>query len=527
MPVYDPLYDVKIDTRPDGDPGLYTKDQIIKEFHKCNNSRTGPAYFIYNYCNIYDNATRVWIPFHLWDAQVDALETLRKNRFVVVLKARQVGLTWLVLCFILWHALFRSEILGLLFSKREDEAVDLLNFRVKGIYRRLPSWMKAREKLSDSKKEWGISNGSRIKSSSSGGSDSYAGTHVLVDEADIIHESGGKTLSDLLIDVEPTIGSAGGWLILISRVDKSRADSAFKRIYRDAKEGKNEYAPIFIPWYARPDRDEEWYRKKLENSISMTGSDDAMKEQYPSTDNEALETSSMGKRFPRRWVQQCFIPKDPISLLDLSHHKDNIEYYEILKDVASYIPHSFLTIYSLPQAGEEYIICVDGAEGGQGGDSSAATVFNWDTGEEVAVISGKIETTPFAEYVIALAELYNRADLFPERNSIGQSLITYWQQHEERWIKVLEGPDSKNTKKKFGYYQDSKSKPLMWMKTADYLRDRMITIHSMDTMLEVADVDGQTLDAKTEGHDGDRAITVGLFCAAKELLSREFLIAFV
>ena len=56
-----------------------------------------PGYFLDRYVCIYDAVQGDWIPFRLWQAQVSILETLCAERLTVILKARQLGLTWLCL----------------------------------------------------------------------------------------------------------------------------------------------------------------------------------------------------------------------------------------------------------------------------------------------------------------------------------------------------------------------------------------------------------------------------------------------
>jgi len=46
------------------------------------------------------------------------------HRLVIALKARQIGMTWLCAGFALWLILFHPAATILLFSKRDDEAVD-------------------------------------------------------------------------------------------------------------------------------------------------------------------------------------------------------------------------------------------------------------------------------------------------------------------------------------------------------------------------------------------------------------------
>lgn len=80
----------------------------------------------------------------IYDAttQNQTLQTMAHSRKLVVLKARQLGISWLSLAYALWLMLFRLPATVLLFSLWEAEAKELL-WRLHGMYDRLPSWMQA------------------------------------------------------------------------------------------------------------------------------------------------------------------------------------------------------------------------------------------------------------------------------------------------------------------------------------------------------------------------------------------------
>ena len=60
--------------------------------------RKDPVYFCETYCHIEDkDADELIQPFTLWDGQKKALTVFAGNRLVCVLKARQLGFTWLAL----------------------------------------------------------------------------------------------------------------------------------------------------------------------------------------------------------------------------------------------------------------------------------------------------------------------------------------------------------------------------------------------------------------------------------------------
>ena len=102
--------------------------RFAMEVRKCRKSF---AYFCGTYCRILadDGRGGAWVPFTLWPEQERVARLLQENRLVVALKARQLGLTWLVLAFALWLLLFHPIATVLLFSRRDDEAVDLLAVR--------------------------------------------------------------------------------------------------------------------------------------------------------------------------------------------------------------------------------------------------------------------------------------------------------------------------------------------------------------------------------------------------------------
>ena len=97
--------------------------------------------------------------------------------------------------------------------------------RLRGMYDRLPPWLKVQGFLTDNDHEWALSNGSRALAFPTTAGDSYTATLAVVDEADLCPD-----LDRLMRAVKPTI-DGGGRMVLLSRSDKSRPQSAFKRMY--------------------------------------------------------------------------------------------------------------------------------------------------------------------------------------------------------------------------------------------------------------------------------------------------------
>ena len=200
----------------------------------------------------------VWIPspatkagrqlFAPFDYQTDTLATFQDERYVVVLKARQLGLTTLAMAYALWLLLFRPGSNILLVSENQrtaNKALTMMDF----MWRFLPAWFKHRapdlETDSATEHVWRFADGltSRIVSlpATKTAGASETATLVLWDEAALAsdQEETYKTL-------KPTT-DAGGSMIVFSTA--RGAHNRFARLYREAERGESEFVTVFHPWY--------------------------------------------------------------------------------------------------------------------------------------------------------------------------------------------------------------------------------------------------------------------------------------
>lgn len=287
------------------------QQRVLDELIRCKQS---PAHFINAYCRIYDNTALQWIPFTLWPMQEQALEAIDTQRRVNILKARQLGVTWLCLGYILHNMIFRPIAKPLVFSRTEEDAMYLLgDERLRGMHRQLPDWMKQimqAESVGDASRTWELQNGSVAHAFPPNRGDSYTGTIAMADEFDLLTD---KEQNQLLRSVKPTV-DAGGKFVMLSRPDKTRPNSVFKNTYRGAKAGTNAWFPVFLPWNAHPARDAAWYEDQKRQAQSFPSPTDYLHEQYPATDVEALAPNSLDKRIPSSWLMKCFQEMKPINL---------------------------------------------------------------------------------------------------------------------------------------------------------------------------------------------------------------------
>lgn len=463
------------------------------------------GYFLRQFAHI-ENATPDgesggdWVRFAPWPAQMEVLRELRSRRQLIILKARQLGLTWLVLGYALARMLFAPITVALFFSRGEKEAKDLL-MRLKGMYSRLPDWMKDGDATIDNSEEWRLPSGSRAISLPTTGGRSYTASLVVMDEADFI-----ERFNEAMDAVKPTI-DAGGQMFLISTVDKKKQGSPFKMMYRAAKEALSSWHPVFLPWHARPDRDAAWYEEQKRDSLTRTGALDSLHQEYPATDTEALAPNSLDKRIHPMWIEACYAP------------------LKAVKNPRGAPSLPMLEVYKLPQPGRKYVVGGDPAEGNPNSDDSALTVVELSSGEECAVLAAKVEPATFAGYIRLVSAYYNSAPVLVERNNHGHTVIL-WLKDNARRVRLLHGHDwdseQHDKDEKVGWHTSTLSKALMYTECADQFRQNADLdeqgqpgkhpskiLHSESSYFQLAAIEGASLKAPEGMHD-DRATSYAL-----------------
>ncbi len=471
------------------------QERVRIEWLKCAESC---SYFLNNYGYIYDATLGDWVPFSLWPAQMEALDAIVENRLSIILKARQLGLTWLCLGYALWLMLFHPSATVLLFSRRDEEAGALID-RLTGMYTRamdkrivgnatLPP---PRKIVVDNTHVWELSNGSVAHGFPTTAGDSYTATLAIVDEADLIPD-----LDRLMNAVKPTI-DGGGKMILLSRSDKEHPNSPFKRMFVAAMKGQSPWKAVFIPWFARPSRTQEWYEEQRQDVLTRTGSLDDLYQQYPSTPEEALMARTQDKRYPNEWLTACYDETQPVSLSEL----------ENVPGLTS------LEIFVPPDPDGRYVIGADPAEGNPTSDDSSLTVMDVDTGEEVAALADKVQPTVFASYIQMISEYYGNAPVLVERNNHGHAVILWLTDNTS--VTLVQGLDGR-----VGWLSSTRGKADMCTAVAEAIRPAVqsVVIRSRETYLQLCSIEGATLRAPSGSHD-DRATSFGLCCVALDQVS--------
>lgn len=220
------------------------------------------------------------IPFDLWPAQADVLGQMAANRLLVILKARQLGISWLTCLYVLYLCVTQPGRTVLLLSRGQLEANELIH-RIGVLESHHKDRAEFPELTTDNTGELEWANGSRVLSlaATKNAGRGFTASLVVLDEYAFM-TFGQQTLAS----VKPTI-DAGGKLFIISSADGN--GSPYHQFWQAAERGTSGYVPIFLPWHVRPERAEVpgWRDQKI---LEANGDTAAVLREYPESAIEAF-----------------------------------------------------------------------------------------------------------------------------------------------------------------------------------------------------------------------------------------------
>jgi len=206
-------------------------------------------------CTIVEKESGDLLPFTLWPAQVEALETIIGADYLVAVKGRQVGMTSLELAAMLWAATFWPNRLFLIARQSLDYAQDAIR-RLRILRLRLPDHF--REPVTqETTMVMQFANGSRFEALTATQEigRGLAAYWTLADEAAFWPWP----------DIQIPVLEAGSARMHIVSTGHGPGDT-LHRIWRKANLGEGLYTPLFIPSSADARRTSEWRRRNVDEA---------------------------------------------------------------------------------------------------------------------------------------------------------------------------------------------------------------------------------------------------------------------
>jgi len=422
---------------------IINKSNQIKEIIKCGKD---PTYFFNSYLRI-QHPVRGLIPFDTYQFQDECVDTFIENRFSIVLKSRQLGMSTLAAAYAVWLALFQKDKNILIIATKLSVAQNFIS-KVKIMIRSLPAWLVLPQIVTNNKQLLEFSHGSSIKAvpTSEDAGRSEALSLLIIDEAAFV-----RNFDELWMGLYPTI-STGGRVIILST--PNGVGGQYYKLYTDAEAGLNEFKSIKIPWDAHPERDQDWFDKTTANLSKRQ-----IAQEY------LCDFASSG---------ETFLSDDDI-LFYRNLSRPPVERAGVDKNV---------WIWKYPLTEHNYIITADVSRG-DSKDYSTFHIIDANEGECVVEYKGKIPPDRFGELLNEFGLKYNNALMCPENNSYGYATIiklkelNYPRLYYKRRKAVYVGDYVPHRESDIaGFTTSGKSRNLILTKLEEILRNKQIKIYS-------------------------------------------------
>ena len=226
------------------------KQAIQREYLKC---ASDPVHFMRKYCTI-QHPTKGKVKFDLYPYQERCLSEFKDNRYNIILKARQLGISTLSAGYYLWLMLFHNDKNVLVIATGKDTAKNLVT-KVRVMYEGLPQWLKTNTEEIN-KLSLRFKNGSQIKAIASNESAgrSEALSLLIIDEAAFIDR-----IDTIWTAAQQTLATGGGCIALST---PNGVGNWFHKQWVQAEDGTNQFNTIKLHWTDHPERTEEWRKEQ-------------------------------------------------------------------------------------------------------------------------------------------------------------------------------------------------------------------------------------------------------------------------
>ena len=337
---------------------LYDKLRFLKsaEFGYC---REDILYFVTKYCFFEDkDSERVVVPFCPWKEQKDALLSIKENRYNLFLKARQTGVTWIVLMYCVWDLVFNPGHTVIALSKSGNDATELVR-RFGIIISNMQSLLEGGDKRFEIKKKEVLiysSDGSPsvFKSFAAARSSgrSFTANILFIDEWAFQ-----EWAREIWLSAYPTVNRpTGGKVIGVSTIKRGT-------LFEELWTSQNNFKKTFISVFADPARDAVWYER------TKTDLGEQVRQEYPRSADEAL--ADAGGRFfyefdiSKHVCEPFEIPKDWQIYSTMDYGLDMLAHYKVAVDSCGccYVFHEIYKQGLIVSEAAEKIHMADGYNG--------------------------------------------------------------------------------------------------------------------------------------------------------------------
>ncbi|MAH45728.1 hypothetical protein CMI37_07850, partial [Candidatus Pacearchaeota archaeon] len=307
---------------------------------------------------------------------------------------------------------------------------------------------------------------------------------VIQDEADF-HEYHAQNYAA----VKPTV-DAGGQMVMGSTSNKRNMSSLFKELYRGSPD--NGWETMFIPWGAKPGRDEKWY-EFVKGGVPTTelhgmSPEQFMEQEYPGDEQEALSPPRAQSIFDREMIA---------GMMD--------DCCEPIRSVGA------AKVYQEPRAARKYVAGTDVASG-VGMDYSVTVVVDAVSGYVVAdLVTNTLQPEDFSVASMDLLEVFRNPDWGIENNFSDTVLTVARDMNYPKLYRRRVGR-GRQMRKEYGWKTDRASRQSLFDELRAEFNAGHLTIpnrHGLDEFSTIIAAPGEKPQAMGGTHD-DYVMALGV-----------------
>ena len=431
-----------------------------------------PKFYLENFCKVRLKKGG-FAPFVLKEHQKDIFNTLRNNKKIICLKARQLGFSTCISAYFYYQTIMNPGITTCLIGYNSELVSELLD-KIKTFMKSTPPALRPKVQY-NSKYEISFPNMESkimvLPSTENVGS-GYTFNFCLLTELAKWDKAEEKMTSLMPAVKEGTV---------VIESSPRGVGNEFHRMVVKAERGEGEFVLKRYGWW--------WeYTKEEIEKIREERGDLHVAQEY-----EMAFLASGRPVFDQKMV--------------LNLYKGVLTDGQMNGDHKVYTTYDGLRIYREPEPGGMYIVGGDTSEGIMGGDYSVATIWDRRTGEEVAMYRGLIAPDTLGEKLNEWGRKYNNALMVVEVNNHGLTTLTILKQKLYPSLYFRQGKIetvSAGHTDRLGWKTTKITRPLLIDEFNMALRDEVLKPHSkelMDEMTVFVYNDNNNMVAQSGFHD--------------------------
>jgi len=323
---------------------------------------------------------------------------------------------------------------------------------------------------------------------------------------------------------------------------------AFYDEWMRAIQGKTDWTPVFIPWFAMPEyskplegalypiegiafkaEDSEYIFLKEEKEIQKEyelsdeqinwrrysivnkcrGDLDVFNREYPACWQDAFQVSGSNFFNQKALKQQIVYKRKPIKI------------GEIFKEELAYkfrsLPTGRIKVYEEPRSSEQYIVSADASEA-VGQDEASILVLNNRLNRVAAIVNGQYEPEELADMCIKIGNYYNNALVAPETKGYGTHVVSHVASQYGNIYKQKKDVDGVMIETgKLGFVTNLLTRPPMLSRAAETVLGNSCELYDKDLLNQCQTFIINPKNQRAEGASGKQDGLVICFAIAQQV----------